>query len=55
MRGLLLFHASPRRPVNEYLFPEDVYTNPNKILANFEAGPNHWPAWSATPMYRAYS
>jgi len=35
-KGLLLVHASPRRPVNEYLFAEDVYTNPQKILANFE-------------------
>jgi len=34
-KRLLLVHASPRRPVNEYLFPEDVYTNPNKILDNF--------------------
>ncbi|NOT01080.1 MAG: metallophosphoesterase family protein [Phycisphaerales bacterium] len=34
--GLLLVHASPRRPINEYLFAEDVYTNPTKILANFE-------------------
>lgn len=34
--GLLMVHASPRRPVNEYLFAEDVYTNPSKILANFE-------------------
>jgi diadenosine tetraphosphatase ApaH/serine/threonine PP2A family protein phosphatase len=34
-RGLLMVHASPRRPVNEYLFPEDVYTNPSKILDNF--------------------
>ncbi len=33
--GLLMVHASPRRPVNEYLFPEDVYTNPGKILDNF--------------------
>jgi len=36
VHGLLLVHASPRRPVNEYLFAEDVYTNPTKILANFE-------------------
>lgn len=35
-KGLLMVHASPRRPVNEYLFAEDVYTNPHKILANFE-------------------
>ncbi len=34
--GLLLVHASPRRPVNEYLFAEDVYTNPSKIEANFD-------------------
>jgi diadenosine tetraphosphatase ApaH/serine/threonine PP2A family protein phosphatase len=33
--GLLLVHASPRRPVNEYMFPEDVYTNPGKIMDNF--------------------
>ncbi len=40
--GLLLVHASPRRPVNEYLFAEDCYTNPSKILANFERlEPNH--------------
>lgn len=36
VKGLLLVHASPRRPVNEYLFPEDVYTNPGKILDNFK-------------------
>ncbi len=35
-KGLLMVHASPRRPVNEYLFAEDIYTNPNKILSNFE-------------------
>ena len=35
-KGLFLVHASPRRPVNEYLFAEDVYTNPGKVLANFE-------------------
>ena len=34
--GLLFVHASPRRPVNEYLFAEDVYTNPNKVLGNFD-------------------
>lgn len=36
MAGLLMVHASPRRPVNEYLFPEDVYTNPGKIVDNFK-------------------
>lgn len=40
-RGLLMVHASPRRPVNEYLFAEDVYTNPSKILANFERLDSH--------------
>lgn len=35
-KGLLMVHASPRRPVNEYLFPEDVYTNPGKIMDNFK-------------------
>jgi diadenosine tetraphosphatase ApaH/serine/threonine PP2A family protein phosphatase len=29
-------HGSPRRPVNEYLFPDDVYSNPNKIQGQFE-------------------
>ena len=34
-KGLLMVHASPRRPINEYLFPDDVYTNPSKIVENF--------------------
>lgn len=29
-------HASPRKPINEYLFPEDVYTNPAKVRLLFE-------------------
>jgi len=29
-------HGSPRRPVNEYVFPDDVYTNPGKIHSLFE-------------------
>ena len=33
---ILYVHASPRRPVNEYIFPEDVFTNPQKVIANFE-------------------
>lgn len=33
---ILLVHASPRRPINEYIFPEDVFTNPQKVMANFE-------------------
>jgi diadenosine tetraphosphatase ApaH/serine/threonine PP2A family protein phosphatase len=34
--GMLFVHGSPRRPVNEYLFADDVYTNPSKLMANFE-------------------
>ena len=41
VNGLLMVHASPRRPVNEYLFPEDVYTNPGKILDNFKRLEEH--------------
>lgn len=29
-------HASPRKPINEYIFPEDVYTNPLKVRLLFE-------------------
>jgi predicted phosphodiesterase len=29
-------HGSPRRPVNEYIFPDDVYNNPNKVQGLFE-------------------
>ncbi len=29
-------HASPRRPVNEYIFPDDVYSNPIKVSILFE-------------------
>ena len=29
-------HASPRRPINEYVFPDDVYTSPGKIKMLFE-------------------
>ncbi len=32
----LYVHASPRRPINEYIFPEDVFTNPQKVTANFD-------------------
>ncbi len=39
--GLMLVHAAPRRPINEYLFPEDVYTNPSKIIENFKRLKDH--------------
>jgi len=29
-------HASPRRPINEYVFPDDVYTNPAKVRMLFD-------------------
>lgn len=29
-------HASPRRPINEYIFPDDIYTNPAKFVTLFE-------------------
>jgi predicted phosphodiesterase len=29
-------HASPRKPINEYIFPDDVYTNPAKVGLLFE-------------------
>lgn len=35
-RDVIFFHASPRRPMNEYIFPEDVFTNPQKVIANFD-------------------
>ena len=36
IHGMLMVHGSPRKPINEYLFPDDVYTNPQKLLSNFE-------------------
>jgi predicted phosphodiesterase len=29
-------HASPRRPINEYIFPDDVYTTPAKLATLFD-------------------
>jgi diadenosine tetraphosphatase ApaH/serine/threonine PP2A family protein phosphatase len=29
-------HASPRKPINEYVFPDDVYTTPGKLNTLFE-------------------
>ncbi len=33
---MLFVHGSPRRPVNEYIFPDDVYTNATKMAHIFE-------------------
>ncbi|MCC5828998.1 MAG: metallophosphoesterase family protein [Phycisphaeraceae bacterium] len=32
----LWFHASPRRPINEYIFPDDVSSAPNKMSMIFD-------------------
>jgi diadenosine tetraphosphatase ApaH/serine/threonine PP2A family protein phosphatase len=32
----LWVHASPRRPINEYIFPDDVFTAPNKMQQIFD-------------------
>ena len=36
MGRILMVHGSPRRPVNEYIFPDDIYTNSAKLLTIFE-------------------
>ncbi len=36
VNGFLFVHGSPRKPINEYLFPDDVYTAPHKLLSNFD-------------------
>ena len=45
-------HASPRRPVNEYIFPDDIYANPGKFVSIFERFERS--ALSVTRMCRAY-
>jgi diadenosine tetraphosphatase ApaH/serine/threonine PP2A family protein phosphatase len=30
------FHGSPRRPINEYVFPDDIYSAPQKMQAIFD-------------------
>jgi diadenosine tetraphosphatase ApaH/serine/threonine PP2A family protein phosphatase len=32
----LCVHASPRKPINEYIFPDDVITAPSKLVQIFE-------------------
>ena len=34
--GTLCVHASPRRPINEYVFPDDVITSPSKMAQIFD-------------------
>jgi len=33
------YHGSPRRPINEYVFPDDIYAAPQKISAIFDRIP----------------
>jgi len=40
MGELTFVHGSPRKPINEYIFPDDVYSNPNKIHGLFERFPH---------------
>lgn len=30
------FHGSPRRPINEYVFPDDIYSAPQKLAGIFD-------------------
>ncbi|MFA6133670.1 MAG: metallophosphoesterase [Phycisphaerae bacterium] len=36
MGELVFLHGSPRRPVNEYVFPDDIYNSPAKVQGIFE-------------------
>lgn len=35
-RAIMFVHGSPRRPINEYIFPDDAMTAPEKLEAIFE-------------------
>lgn len=37
--ALLFVHGSPRRPINEYIFPDDVVTAPDKLSTIFDRVP----------------
>jgi predicted phosphodiesterase len=36
MGEMAFLHGSPRRPINEYVFPDDIYNNPAKIQGFFD-------------------
>ena len=36
MRDVWLAHGSPRRPINEYVFPDDIYNSPSKMKTLFD-------------------
>ncbi len=40
MGELVFVHGSPRRPINEYVFPDDIYSNPGKIQGLFDRFPH---------------
>jgi len=33
---IVFVHGSPRRPINEYLFPDDVFSNASRISGSFD-------------------
>lgn len=35
-REMVFVHGSPRRPINEYIFPDDIYNSPHKITGAME-------------------
>jgi len=39
--GFLCVHGSPRRPINEYIFPEDAVNSPVKMQQLFDRVPQH--------------
>ncbi|MBC7772594.1 MAG: metallophosphoesterase [Pyrinomonadaceae bacterium] len=38
--SVLAVHGSPRRPINEYIFPDDIMQAPDKVTTIFERVPN---------------
>ena len=41
MNDFLCVHGTPRRPINEYLFPDDAISSPVKMKQIFERIPKH--------------
>lgn len=36
LKEMIFVHGSPRRPVNEYIFPDDIFNTPHKLQGLFE-------------------
>jgi predicted phosphodiesterase len=59
MGELVFLHGSPRRPINEYIFPDDIYNSPGKFQSIFDrfshlcfVGHTHVPGvFTETPDY----